>query len=107
MKTKTFVVVAFLFVFWSLISWRSEIDKTSATVEVKDGVSIFIESAPVSKFSVLGTVRKSGVIRPVDLITIRFDLLQKVKKDYPEADGMIVKQKDLGSSTVATAIKFE
>lgn len=86
-----------------LVSFKLAIDKTAATVTQEQGVSVFILSKPTQAYDYLGTVKvkltMSGA--PSELFN---KALKNLKKDYPNADGIIFNSIDLDK---ADAIKFK
>ena len=86
-----------------LVSFKLAIDKTSATVSTEQGVSIFIMSKPTQPNEYLGTV-KVGVTwssKPEEQLS---NILKKLKKEYPTADGIVFTSIDMQK---ADAIKFK
>ncbi len=77
----------------------------SAKVKQMQGVYIFMDADPLDKFTTLGTV-KAAFAASSNYSDIRDKLLKKLKKEYPEANGMIINLKP-GGVDQADAIKFE
>lgn len=74
-------------------------DKGKATVDQQQGIYIFVLSKPAAEYEYLGTevvkVTWTGVGSEV------FNkMLQKVKKDYPNAQGLIFTSMDLDRADV-------
>jgi hypothetical protein len=63
-------------------------EKGNAIVEQQKGVYIFICSKPANEFEYLGSVSKSFGLtgQPKEMLN---SILKKVKKDYPQANGVI------------------
>lgn len=80
-----------------------KVQKNTARVETRSGVSVFIYSEPVREYMFLGDVRTknagwtmSGTLEETINITIK-----RMQKQYPQADGIII------NSSRADAIKFK
>lgn len=79
--------------FNALHKWQLE--KSSATVEQKEGVYIFMFSKPASEYQYLGSVKKTGIVmsgKPEEMFNT---LLRRCKKEYPGADGLIFTSVDM------------
>jgi ABC-type glycerol-3-phosphate transport system substrate-binding protein len=78
-------------------------DKSSATVDQKEGLYVFILSKPTAQYEYLGSVKKvlawSG--KPEEMLN---SLIKKVKKEYPKANGIIFTNVDMDK---ADAIEFK
>ena len=88
----------------ALFSFRNFSDHRLCQANQQQGYYIYMQSVPVSDYTVLGTVKKTGVVwtgQPTEMFNI---LLRKVKKDYPNADGIIFDGIDMEH---ATCIKFK
>jgi hypothetical protein len=80
------------------------VKKDNATVEMAEGVYVFLQSRPVADYEVLGTVKKTGLVwsgKPKEMYRI---LLRRAKKDFPTCDGIIFEDIDMDH---ATCIKFK
>jgi hypothetical protein len=101
MKTKIILTISALALIAT--SFKLAIDKTAATVDMQEGVSIFILSKPKQNFDYLGTVKIkmtwSGA--PDELLK---KAIKKVKSEYPQADGIVFANIDLDK---ADAVKFK
>ena len=84
-------------------AFKSSSDKSAATVEQKEGVYIFLFSKPTSAYDYLGSVKKSIAWsgKPEEMLN---SMLKKIKKEYPQANGMIFTNMDMDK---ADAIKFK
>lgn len=101
MKLKLFIVliaVSFLVTAFTLVS-----DKSSATVDQKQGLYIFILSKPTAEYEYLGSVKKSVAWtgKPEEMLN---SMIKKVKKDYPNADGIVFTSVNMDK---ADAINFK
>jgi hypothetical protein len=99
-----------LIVFCSLISFCSGVsflryDVSNKTAEVlqRDGLYIYIQCTPVKDFTVLGSEKKTITFSGSNNSTID-GVIKKIKKEYPEAQGVIFESIDL---TKGDAIKFK
>ena len=83
------------------------VNKKTAEVATIQNLKVFTDSEPVMEYEYLGTVKNgfnlasSGQYEPV-----RDGLIKRVKKDYPQADGIILHLIN-GSADKADAIKFK
>jgi len=76
---------------------------TAKTAEVNmiSGFYIFVESEPVKTYKFLGTVKKSmSLFGSGQYADMRDKLIKKVKRKYPEANGLIFHFKDGGADRV-------
>ena len=82
--------------------------KSTGEVNKVEGLYIFVDSKPVREFEKLGTVESIGRvgIGESQYIGVRDRLIEKAKKDYPQADAIIIAFNTL-SSDRADAIKFK
>jgi hypothetical protein len=88
----------------ALFSFRNSPDHRMAQANQQQGYYIYMQSIPVSEYTILGTVKKTGIVwsgHPTEMFNI---LLRRVKKDYPNADGIIFDGIDMEH---ATCIKFK
>jgi hypothetical protein len=88
----------------TLFSFRHPSDHRMAQVNQLQGYYIYMQCTPVSEYTVLGTVKKTGVVwtgKPTEMFNI---LLRRVKKDYPNSDGIIFEGIDMEH---AMCIKFK
>mgnify|MGYP001562527376 CR=1 FL=1 len=84
------------------MSFKMAIDKTGATVEQINGISVFAFSKPTAPYDIIGNVKVPGICS--DRSDKRIDLLiERVKKDNPSANGLIINT-EFGK---AEAIRFK
>ncbi len=84
-----------------------DVKKGTAEVDQYQGVYVFTDSKPVSEYEYLGTVKLTFRIgNSGQYQSVRDVMIKKAKKDYPEADGIIMIFKD-GGTDRADAIKFK
>ena len=84
--------------------------KDDAIVEQYSGVYIFVDCKPKAEYKFLGTVNSGSGFGKAMMGTPEYDqkkmkLIEKVKKDYPQADGIIIHFVKGGKDS-ADAIKF-
>lgn len=87
-----------------LLAFRSSSDHRLAQVNQAQGVLIFMQCSPVSDYTVLGTVKKTGVVwtgQPNEMFNI---IMKRVKKEYPATEAVIFDAIDMEH---ATCIKFK
>lgn len=88
MKKIKFIIAAALVIV--LCSATVLIDKPAAAVEQQNGINLFVYSKPVSKYDILGTVKIGGIVKSEKGSHMVQLLVDKAKKDYPSAEGIIV-----------------
>lgn len=71
-------------------------DKSAAQVNMVDGVYIFVDSKPSASYERLGEVKSAGGLSN-QYVDIRDRLINKAKKEYPNANGVIIDFKKGGS----------
>jgi hypothetical protein len=77
--------------------------KNTATVEQQQGLYIFLHCKPSAEYNYLGSV-KSGMAmtgQPQEMLP---KMINKVKKEYPDADGIIFTSEDMKQ---VDAVKFK
>jgi hypothetical protein len=94
------VVFAFSF------SRQSEVKKSLAEVEQMEGIYVFVDSRPVREFDHLGTAKIGVSFGSPQYAQLRDRLISKVKKEFPNADGVIL-HFSAGGVDKADAIKFK
>jgi hypothetical protein len=101
MRTK--FALAALAVSLLFMSFQNEPAKSTATVDQKEGVYIFMLSKPAAGYDYLGTVQKVIAIsgKPDEMLT---SMIRKAKKEYPSADGIIFTSVNMD---VADVVKFK
>lgn len=82
-----------------------EPNKSTAEVYQYEGLYIFVDSKPVKEYQYLGTVKTYGWGNN-QYVSLKDRLIYKTKKDYPQADAIIITFKS-GAADVADAIKFK
>lgn len=99
---KKLILIAFIAV-GTLTAFRLISNKTTATVDQQQGVAIFMLSKPTSDYEYLGSVKKAAAWtgQPSEMLS---GVLKKLKKEYPQADGIIFTSIDMDK---ADAIKFK
>ena len=78
-------------------------DHSSAAVEQREGIYIFIYSKPTPAYDYQGSIKKSFAISggPEEMLN---SMIRKCKKDYPQAQGIIFIS---ASMDKADCIKFK
>lgn len=86
-----------------IVSFRSDTDKSLASVDRVDGYYIFIMSKPEAKYEYMGSVNKSIALtgKPEEMFK---GIIKKIKKEYPRADAIMFTSIELDK---ADAIKFK
>ena len=79
--------------------------KATGEVEQLQGLYIFTDSKPVLEYEYLGTV-KATIGWDSQYQGVRDKLIGKAKKDFPNADGLIMQFKS-GGTDKCDAIKFK
>jgi hypothetical protein len=101
--------ILMLLIVTALLSVQSNAQtKTSATVNVYQGVAIFTDCNPVMSYDILGDLKigSSGGFGNDSYNSQREAAIKKLKKEYPTADGILISFKENGAC-MATAIKFK
>ena len=84
-----------------------EIKKSTAEVINMEGLNVFTDCKPLSTYDYLGTVSSNtGGFGNSQYEGVRSRLIKKVKKQFPEADGIII-YANSGQVDKADAIKFK
>ena len=99
---KTILILSILAII--LFSFRMTSESHNAQVYKWQGFYVFMECAPGSDYTVLGSVKEKGIVltgRPKEMFTT---ILQRVRKDYPTADGVIF---DPANGQHANCFKFK
>lgn len=81
----------------------SQKEKNIARVDQVSGLYIFVDSEPISKYEYLGTKKCHITMWSSQYQTVRDQLIRKVKKEYPKANGIIIHFHD-GGTDLADAI---
>lgn len=111
MKKATLISVALTLISLAtiLLSLRpfipgDKLNQDSAKADRVEGLYIFIHSQPVAEYTVLGTVKKTGLVwtgKPSEIFKI---ILRRAQNDYPGTEGLIFDDINLDK---ATCIKFK
>jgi|GEM_PF-3290173 hypothetical protein len=101
---KGLLIAGFLIVMYFLLSSMGIIPEKNNAAEVNqiDGMYIFIECKPTADYKFLGSEKKSVTWSGSGKESIR-GVIKKIRKNYPEADGIIFESIDLDKGD---AIKF-
>lgn len=99
--------VLIFFALIGLFSFASyEPRNSTAEVEQIQGCYIFTDSRPVREYKYLGTCKYDGTFGgSPQYQNVRDKLIKRIKKTYPEADGIIFNLHD-GGQDRCDAIKF-
>jgi len=95
-------------IFLLLVSFTANYEPRNSTAEVEQvqGCYIFIDSRPVKEYKYLGTCKYTiAWVGSGQYQDVRNRLIKRIKKEYPEADGIIFHFHD-GGEDRADAIKF-
>lgn len=91
---------------FAFVAANYEFNKSTAEVDQVEGVYIFINAKPVNEYKYLGTSKSFMTLGSGQFQDVRDKLIRKVKKKYPEADGIIFSFYD-GGTDKCDAIKFK
>jgi hypothetical protein len=80
--------------------------RSTAEVEQYQGLYIFVDSKPVIEYEYLGTVKGTLTFGDTQYTGCRNRMIKKCKKEYPNADGLIITFKS-GGTDMADAIKLK
>ena len=95
------IVATLLIALLATQSFRpSPSDKDLGRVNRTSGLYVFIESQPVGDYTVLGTVKKTGLVWNGKAKEMRDILVKRALKDYPDAEGIIFDDISLDHATV-------
>jgi len=85
------------------------VNKQTAEVNKRFGLFVFTDCNPVLEYEILGEVKSSSALALSDDYGSRRDaLIKKAKKNYPNADGVLLYPETDGlSKTRADVIKFK
>jgi hypothetical protein len=86
-----------------LVSFIEISDHSAAKVEEKNSIKIFAYSRPISQYDILGMVKIKGMVSSEKAPHMVELLLEKCKKDFPSAEGIIINSE----FEKAEAIKFK
>ncbi|GAB4457020.1 MAG: hypothetical protein OHK0036_20720 [Bacteroidia bacterium] len=97
------VIVLIMFSF-KTISYEPKLN--TAEVEQFEGIYVFVDSKPVREYDYLGTEKVVFTLGSGQYRDIRDKLIKKVKKEYPQANGIIFHFNE-GGADKADAIKLK
>jgi len=80
--------------------------KSTGEVEQLQGLYIFVDSKPVKEYEYLGSVKSTISLGDSQYTGVRDRIIKKAKKDFPQADAIMITFKT-GGSDQADAIKFK
>lgn len=102
---KHFIAFALGIVVTGLISFKFAYDSKKSTGEVEqyEGLYIFTDCKPVMETEYIGTVKSSFGSQYQD---VRDKLIKKAKKDYPEAEALVLTLKS-GGTDKCDVVKFK
>ena len=103
MKNILLIIVAFVLTSFAI---GYEPKNSTAEVEQIQGCYIFVDSRPIKKYEYLGTCKYTIALASTQYQSVRDKLIKKIKKEYPDADGIIFHFHD-GGQDRADAIKFD
>ncbi|SFC80304.1 hypothetical protein SAMN05421780_11028 [Flexibacter flexilis DSM 6793] len=81
-------------------------EKSKARVTQFQGVYTFVDCEPTAATDYLGTVKTSFSLGSAQYTKCRDKLLKKAKKEYPNAEGLVIKF-NAGGSDTGDAVKFK
>lgn len=80
--------------------------KNTAEVDQVQGIYVFTDSKPISEYDYIGSVKSGMSFSGSQYSDIRDKLIKKMKKDFPDANGLILSLQ-AGGTDRADAIKFK
>jgi hypothetical protein len=100
------IAIVFTVIVWVIYAFTviDENKKNIASVDQVEGVYVFMFSNPVAPYDYLGTVKKSGIEMSGQPDERFKALLKHCKKDYPQAEAIIIQDADMKK---ADAIRFK
>lgn len=102
MKTFLFICLSFICLA-SSVSY--EVKKSTGEVNQVEGLYIYTDCKPVQEYIYLGSVKSVGVSNP-QYSNVRDALIKKVKKEYDNADAVILSL-NAGGQDVCDVIRFK
>lgn len=102
MKTFLFICLSFLCLATSV---SYEVKNSTGEVNQVEGLYIYTDCKPVQEYIYLGSVKSSGVTNP-QYSNVRDALIKKVKKEYDNADAVILSL-NAGGQDVCDVIRFK
>jgi len=100
------VIFSAVIIFAVGFSAKHNSDKANAVVNQVQGYYLFIDSKPVAAYEYLGTVKYNNSLANTQYSNVRDQLIKRIKKDWPTADGIIFSFNS-GGADHADAIKFK
>ena len=98
------IIICLFFAFKNNLNY--EVRKNTAEVDQFEGYYIFVDARPISEYDYLGTVKSSISLGDAQYVGVRDRLIRKAKKDFPEANGLILTFKT-GGADKCDAIKLK
>ncbi len=81
-------------------------DTNKAEVNSIQGMFIFTDSKPVADYQYLGTIKTNNQLIEPQYLNVRDELIKKLKKKFPDANGIIFSFNS-GGADQADAIKIQ
>jgi hypothetical protein len=81
-------------------------NKNQAKVTQYQGLYLFVDCEPINKTKYLGTIKSKMSFSSSQYSSLRDKMIKKCKKDFPDAEGLILKFVSGGTDT-GDAIKFD
>ncbi len=100
------IIGVFMTTIFAFTATNYDPKKSTAEVDQFEGLYVFVDSKPVKEYEYLGTVTASITLGDTQYTGCRDRMIKKCKKDYPQADGIIITFKS-GGTDKADAIKFK
>lgn len=104
-KIKTTLLIVATITFMSFTAVYI-IKPNTAEVSQIEGLYVFTDSKPVAEYEYLGTVKNNLSLRGSQYTSIRNKLISKAKKEYPNADAVIMSF-SAGGTDKADVVKFK
>jgi hypothetical protein len=98
------VVLAAFFISFKIVTYEPKL--ATAEVNQMQGIYIFVDSKPVREYDYIGTEKVAMSMGSGQYRDIRDKLIKKVKKEYPNANGIIFYFNE-GAADKADAIKIK
>ncbi len=88
------------------LAWNKTPDINKAEVNQVQGIFIFTDCKPLSSYTYLGTINHNTSSWNPQYTNVRDKIIDKVRKQYPQADGIIF-YLNSGGADKADAIKMQ
>ena len=101
-KALLFTIAAAALLSFTVIEYQ--VKKSTCEATQYQGIYLYMKSTPVSDYTILGTVKKTGIVwsgKPNEMMNI---LTRRAKNDFPETEGLIFDDTNMEH---ATCIKFK